>query len=398
MQKGKATKNSGNQSSPEFIPIFSGGAEGQMHYGASKLIFQKAEELRKFPTHEEDIVWGYLSKNKLGLKFRRQHPIWNYIADFYCHSLKLVVEIDGGIHNREDVKTNDVIRQADIESLGIHIIRFTNQEVRHNMQSLINSLLDKMNELKNSELQSPPLGAGGHAMIFAAGLGTRFKPWTDSHPKALAIVNGKSLLQRNIEYLQQYGVNNVVVNVHHFADQILSAIKENNGWGSNIIISDETDEVLETGGGLLKAKELLAGNEPFFTLNADFLTDLNLDDLLAFHKEKKGLISFGITTRKSSRNFLFDEDNRLCGWMNTATGEKRIAIDKPDLTPMAYSCVVIFEPVIFDLIPQRGKFSLVDTYLSLAAQYPIYGYDHTGDKLVDVGKPESVAVAESLFE
>jgi len=244
----------------------------------------------------------------------------------------------------------------------------------------------------------PSTNRPSKAMIFSAGLGTRFKPWTDNHPKALAIVNGKSLLQRNIEYLQQYGVKDVVVNVHHFADQIIHAVKENNGWGSNIIISDETNEVLETGGGLLKARDLLVNDRPFFTLNADFLTNLNLDHLLAFHKEKKGLISFGITTRKSSRNFLFDDDNRLCGWINNATGEKRISIDKPDLKPMAYSCVVVFEPVIFDLVPQRGKFSLVDTYLSLAAQYPIYGYDHTGDKLVDVGKPESVAIAESLFD
>ena len=235
------------------------------------------------------------------------------------------------------------------------------------------------------------------AMIFSAGLGTRFKPWTDSHPKALAIVNGKSLLQRNIEYLQQYGIKDVVINVHHFADQIVEAVKENNGWGSNILISDETNEVLETGGGLLKAKGLLQNGQSFITLNADFLTNLNLNDLIAFHQKKKGLISFGITSRKSSRNFLFDEYNRLCGWMNNSTGEKKIAIDKPNLKPMAYSCVVVFEPAIFDLIPQKGKFSLVDTYLSLAAVNPIYGYDHTGDKLVDVGKPESVAIAESLF-
>jgi len=236
------------------------------------------------------------------------------------------------------------------------------------------------------------------AMIFSAGLGTRFKPWTDSHPKALAVVNGKSLLQRNIEYLQQYGIYEVVVNVHHFADQVIHAVQENNGWGSNVMISDETDEVLETGGGLLKAKDLLQNEQPFITLNADFLTNLNLHNLIAFHQQKKALISFGITNRKSSRNFLFDEDSRLCGWMNSATGEKRISIDKPNLTPKAYSCVVVFEPIIFDLIPQRGKFSLVDTYLSLAADYPIYGYDHSGDKLADVGKPESVAIAESLFE
>lgn len=234
-------------------------------------------------------------------------------------------------------------------------------------------------------------------MIFAAGLGTRFKPWTDSHPKALAPVNGKSLLQRNIEYLQQYGIREVVINVHHFADQIIDAVKQQHGWGSNIIISDETDEVLETGGGLLKAKELLRGNEPFITLNADFLTDLNINSLINFHRERKGLISFAVTNRKTSRYFLLDENNRLCGWRNVKTGEERISIPKQNLTEKAYSCVVVFQPEIFDLIPQRGKFSLVDTYLSLAAQYPIYGYDHTGDKLVDVGKPESVAAAEKLF-
>ena len=236
------------------------------------------------------------------------------------------------------------------------------------------------------------------AMIFAAGLGTRFKPWTDTHPKALAIVNGKTLLQRNIEYLQQYGITDVVVNVHHFSRQIINAVTESKGWGSNIVISDETNEVLETGGGLLKAKGLLQSEEPFITLNADFLTDLNINNLLTFHKEKNALISFGVTDRKTSRNFLFDEDCRLCGWRNKSTDEERISIPKANLKEMAYSCVVIFQPEIFDLIPQRGKFSLVDTYLSLAANHPIYGYDHSGDKLVDVGKPESVALAEKLFD
>jgi NDP-sugar pyrophosphorylase family protein len=236
------------------------------------------------------------------------------------------------------------------------------------------------------------------AMIFAAGLGTRFKPWTDNHPKALALVNGKSLLQRNIEYLKQYGISDVVVNVHHFADQIIEAVQKNQGWGSHIMISDERDEVLETGGGLLKAKDLLQDGEPFVTLNADFLTDLDINNLIEFHKEKKSLISFGITNRKTSRNFLFDEENRLCGWRNTNTGDEKISIAKENLKEMAYSCVVVFQPEIFDLIPQHGKFSLVETYLSLAVKHPIYGYDHSGDKLVDVGKPESVIIAEKLFK
>ena len=253
-------------------------------------------------------------------------------------------------------------------------------------------------ENNNPATSSPFRGRRGlRAMIFAAGLGTRFKPWTDTHPKALAIVNGKSLLQRNIEYLQQYGITDVVVNVHHFADQIIDAVKSNKGWGSNVMISDERDEVLETGGGLVNARRLLEGDEPFITLNADILTNLNINNLIAYHKKNKALISFGVTNRKTSRNFLFDESNRLCGWRNNTTGAERVSIQKKGLIEKAYSCVVVFEPRIFSLINQTGKFSLVDTYLDLAAEHIILGYDHSQDKLVDVGKPESVAIAEAQF-
>lgn len=235
------------------------------------------------------------------------------------------------------------------------------------------------------------------AMLFAAGLGTRFKPWTDQHPKALALVNGKTLLQHNIEYLQRYGIYDVVVNVHHFADQVMDAVVRNKGWGSRVTISDERDALLETGGGLLKAQPLLEGDVPFITLNVDILTDLNLHRLLDYHRQHRPLISFGVTNRQSSRNFLFDSKYRLCGWRNSATGAERIAIEKPGLVPRAYSCVVVMEPEVFGKIRQRGKFSLTDTYLDLAPEHVILGYDHSGDKLVDVGKPESVAVAEALF-
>lgn len=235
-------------------------------------------------------------------------------------------------------------------------------------------------------------------MIFAAGLGTRFKPWTNNHPKALALVNGKSLLQRNIEYLQQYNIFDVVVNVHHFANQIIDTVKSNQGWGSNIIISDESNEVLETGGGLLKAKNLLMYNEPFVTLNVDILTDLDLNKLIKFHQQNNPLVSFGVTNRQTSRYFLFNEESRLCGWRNIKTGEEKIAAPQHPLYQKAYSCVVIFQPQIFNLIRQQGKFSLTETYLDLAADHVILGYDHSGDSLVDVGKPESVAVAENIFK
>ncbi len=245
------------------------------------------------------------------------------------------------------------------------------------------------------------------SMIFSAGLGTRFKPWTDSHPKALAMVNGKALLQRNIEYLQQYGIKDVIVNVHHFAEQIENAIAENKGWGSNILISDERDELLDTGGGLLKAKALFTPGQRFITCNVDMLTDLDISKLLAFHEEHKPLISLTVTNRRTSRYLLFDENNRLCGWRNTKTGEERISFP-PSLRgegsgvrlQKAYSCVVVFEYDIFRLMNENnfsGKFSLIDVYLSLAADHIILGYDHSGDRIVDVGKPESVAVAEAMF-
>lgn len=235
------------------------------------------------------------------------------------------------------------------------------------------------------------------AMIFAAGLGTRFKPWTDANPKALAIINGKSLLQRNIEYLQKYGITDVVVNVHHFADTIIDTVSANNGWGSNITISDERNEVLETGGGLLKAQSLLQNESPFITLNADILTDFPIDELVQFHQQKKALISFGVSNRKTTRNFLFDENNQLCGWENNVTGEQITSIQNRVLHPMAYCCVAIFEPTVFEKIPQRGKFSLTETYLSLAEKNLIAGFEHNNNRWIDVGKPESVEVAEKMF-
>lgn len=262
-----------------------------------------------------------------------------------------------------------------------------------------------MNVTFNEDVTSFPFRGrrGLKAMIFAAGLGTRFKPWTDKHPKALALVNGKSLLQRNIEYLQKYGITDVVVNVHHFADQIIDAVEKNKGWGSNISISDERDDVLETGGGLLKAKHFLEGTKPFVTLNVDILTNLNIDALLAFHRQHQPLISFGVSNRKTSRNFLFDDADKLCGWRNVTTGEEKGPVltyaedEKKKLIEKAYSCVVVFEPTVFSLIRQTGKFSLTETYLDLCKDHLILGYDHSGDKLVDVGKPESVKVAEELF-
>jgi NDP-sugar pyrophosphorylase family protein len=236
------------------------------------------------------------------------------------------------------------------------------------------------------------------AMIFAAGLGTRFKPWTDKHPKALAVVNGKTLLQRNVEYLQRYGIRDVVVNVHHFADQIVDAIEKNNGWGSNIVISDESGAVLETGGGLLKAKALL-GNDRFLTLNVDILTNLNLQHFLQHHQQQQATISPAIAQRDTTRFLLFNEQARLCGWRNIKEHDvlEKIAVPASNYLQRAYSGIALFEPSVLEQIPFAGKFSLIDVFLHLAPSGIISGYDHSRDKWVDVGRPESVAVAEALF-
>jgi N-acetyl-alpha-D-muramate 1-phosphate uridylyltransferase len=234
------------------------------------------------------------------------------------------------------------------------------------------------------------------AMILAAGLGTRFKPWTDHHPKALAIINGKSLLQRNIEYLQSYGIHEVVVNVHHFAEQIVEVLTVNKGWGSHYIISDETSAVLETGGGLRKAAPCLE-NAPFVLMNVDILTDMNLSEMIADHFLHRPLATLAVTNRTTSRYFLFDAQDQLCGWRNVKTGQERIARPVAASAQKAFSGIHVIDPSIFSLMTMEGKFSMVDVYLDLATDYSIRGYDHSYSKLIDVGKPESIEQAERLF-
>ena len=235
------------------------------------------------------------------------------------------------------------------------------------------------------------------AMILAAGLGTRLKPFTEQHPKALAVINGKSLLQRNIEYLTSFGVTDIIVNVHHFPDQITNAIKNNKGFGSNVSISDERDEVLETGGGLMKARKFLEGSVPFVLMNVDILTDMDVSKMAEQHVASKALATLAVTNRKTNRYFLFDELETLCGWRNNKTGEQKISREAAKYIQKAFSGIHIISPAIFSLIKMKGKFSMVDVYLDLCKTYTISGYDHSISKFIDVGKPESIAIAEEIF-
>jgi len=234
-------------------------------------------------------------------------------------------------------------------------------------------------------------------MILAAGLGTRLKPWTDKHPKALALINGKSLLQRNIEYLQQFNISDVVVNVHHFADQIMDTIKKNKGWGSTITISDESEAILETGGGLKKAAPFLKDENDFILMNVDVLTDLALDKMMADHFSHKPLATLATTQRTTSRYFLFNDSNELCGWRNVETGIDKISRQTAKYYQKAFSGIHIISSRIFSLMVHQGKFSMIDVYLEASKNEVIKSFDHSSSRFIDVGKQESIIKAEKIF-
>lgn len=235
------------------------------------------------------------------------------------------------------------------------------------------------------------------AMIFAAGWGTRLKPWTDHHPKALAPVNGKPLLQHNIEYLKKFGITNIVINVHHFAGQVIEFLNAHQHFNCNIAISHEEHEPLETGGGLKAARQHLEQIQPFFVINADILTNLDIGAMFRYHQQYRPLVTLAVTSRNSSRRFLFTPEDRLCGWRNQATGQQRISFVCNNTADKAFSGIHIVDPAIFELISEEGKFSLVDLYLRLSTRHLIMGYDHSGDVLIDVGKPEAIEKAEVYF-
>lgn len=235
-------------------------------------------------------------------------------------------------------------------------------------------------------------------MILAAGLGTRLKPFTDKHPKALAPVNGKTLLQRNIEYLQQYGYDELIINVHHFAGQITDIIFQNNGWGSKITISNESDMVLETGGGLLKAAHFFKDSDlPFLLMNVDILTNLNLSKMLEFHQQHQAIATLAIRRRETSRYLMFDEKNIMVGWKNIKTNEIKQVRDCTSPTLFAFSGIHIIQPDFFKIIALTGKFSMIDAYLQLAKSNDIIGFDHSDSKMMDVGTTASIIEAEKIF-
>lgn len=240
------------------------------------------------------------------------------------------------------------------------------------------------------------------AMIFAAGLGTRLKPLTDDVPKALLPIAGKPMLEHIILKLKAAGFDQIVINIHHFGQQIIDFLAANNNFGIQIYVSDERDYLLDTGGGIKKASRFLQGKEPFLVHNVDIFSNVDLLQLYNRHKETNPLATLLVSQRKTSRYLLFDQHQKLCGWRNHATGEVKSYypyFDPEQYNEYAFSGIHVMSPKIFDWMEEwTGKFSIINFYLSICAHTSLLAYPAENLQLLDVGKPETLQMAEEWMQ
>ncbi len=234
------------------------------------------------------------------------------------------------------------------------------------------------------------------AMILAAGHGTRLRPLTNDIPKPLVRFQGKPMLEIIIERLLLSGIEKIVVNIHHLAGQVVEFLRSRDYYNGRVLISDETDRLMDTGGGVLKARELLDNGEPFILHNVDVYTNLDISQLVAAHKQYNALITIAVKKRTPSRSLLFDEQNSLSGWQNNKTGEKRIIRDsKGNLTDYGNSCVYVINPEFFRLVSASEPVSLTDLYLDLARTHPIKSFVHNQDYWYNLGLYDTFIKAEA---
>lgn len=235
------------------------------------------------------------------------------------------------------------------------------------------------------------------AVLFAAGKGTRLRPFTNHHPKVLAKVNDITLLERNIKYLQSFDIYDFVINIHYFGKQIIDFLEKNKNFGVNIEISDESEMLLETGGGLLFARKFLESEENFVIMNTDILTNLDLKPMIKKHIEHDYLVTLAVSKRDSSRQLLFNENHLLKGWKNLKTGEEKLVPSDDELKELAFSGIHCVSSKIFDKMTRTGKFSIIDEYLDWIHYEKLFGYEHNA-LLLDVGKPDAIVKAEQIFK
>lgn len=241
------------------------------------------------------------------------------------------------------------------------------------------------------------------AMIFAAGLGTRLRPLTDNMPKAMVPVDGKPMLQRVIENLAHHGFHEIVVNVHHFGEQIIDFLDINNNFGLDITVSDERKQILDTGGGILAARRMLDDGEPFLVHNADILTTLDLTAIYKHHLQSNADATLLVKNRKTERYLLFDNKNQLHGWINKKTGETRpsgFSVTDNLYNEFAFGGIHVLSPSVFDQLEgytEEPKFSITPFYIDKCNELKISGYNPSGYEWFDIGKPETLAAATEYF-
>ena len=234
------------------------------------------------------------------------------------------------------------------------------------------------------------------AMIFAAGLGKRLGDITEKIPKALVDINGKTALEMAVEKCTKYGFNDIIINVHHFADMVEEEVKRLNRMGFSVSVSDERELLLENGGGLYKARDFF-NKAPFLLYNVDIISDLDLESLFNVHIEKRGLATLAVRHRPGKRFLLVDEHGQLQGWRNISTGEVILAGESSEgLSEIAFSSMHIVEPKIFEYM-HEGIYSMIDLYLKLAREHPIYTLKHNEGYWIDVGTPESLDYVRHLL-
>jgi NDP-sugar pyrophosphorylase family protein len=220
------------------------------------------------------------------------------------------------------------------------------------------------------------------AMVLAAGLGTRLRPLTNTRPKALVELGGRTLLEMTLTRLTSFGIHEVIVNVHHFADMVIDYLRANDNFGMHIEISRE-DVLLDTGGGLKKAAWFFGNNpdEPFILHNVDILTTIDLNKMVTFHRENRPLATLAMQQRKTSRYLLFNDEGRLCGKSPTPD---------PAFQSLGFAGIHVISPRLLSMMPSEEIFSIITCYLDLAARgehIAAFRADEYAWK--DLGRPEN---------
>jgi len=236
------------------------------------------------------------------------------------------------------------------------------------------------------------------AMILAAGAGTRLKPMTDNMPKALIPVGGVPMIAHIILKLKAAGITHIVINIHHFGEQIIDFLALKNNFGLTIDISDERDYLLDTGGGIKRASRFFDGNEPFLVHNVDIFTDVDLEAMYQSHVSSGALATLLVSHRRSARQLLFNKKEQLCGWQNRETGEVKSAFphfDPSIYMEYAFGGIHVISPDIFRLMEEwTGKFSIITFYLSVCPAMPVRLYTDDAIQLIDAGKMEGLEEVE----